>query len=79
MPILVKLSASLRRLVPGYDAMSGLSLAPSPGLTVGGALAQLGIAPGDVKIIMVNGVSAGPERELADGDRLGLFPAVGGG
>jgi sulfur carrier protein ThiS len=42
-------------------------------------LAGLGIASQEVKIIMVNGVHAKPDRELQDGDRVGLFPAVGGG
>lgn len=79
MPVLVKLSASLRRLVPAYDPMAGLNLPHRPGLTVAGVLADLGISPSEVKIIMVNGAAADPERGLTDGDRLGLFPAVGGG
>jgi sulfur carrier protein ThiS len=79
MPVLVKLSASLRRFVPGYDAQEGLSLPHRPGLTVAGVLAELGIAPAEVKIIMVDGVKAELEGALADGQRLGLFPAVGGG
>ena len=79
MPILVKLSASLRRFVPGYDPLQGLPLPFAPGLTVAGVLERLGIAPAEVKIIMVNGVGAEPERGLGEGDRVGLFPAVGGG
>lgn len=79
MSVLVKLNASLRRFVPGYDALAGLSLSHRPGLSVAALLEELGIAPAEVKIIMVNGVAAGPERGLADGDRVGLFPAVGGG
>lgn len=79
MPVLIKLSASLRRFRPGYDAMNGLHLPHRPGLTVTGVLGELGITPAEVKIIMVNGVAAEPERALAEGDRVGLFPAVGGG
>lgn len=79
MPVLVKLSASLRRFVPGYDALQGLLLPHRPGLTVAGVLAELGIDQAEVKIIMVGGVKADAERALADGDRVGLFPAVGGG
>jgi sulfur carrier protein ThiS len=79
MPVLVKLSASLRRFAPGYDAQEGLLLPHRPGLSVVGLLAELGIAQAEVKIIMVNGVKAKPEQALADGDRVGLFPALGGG
>ncbi len=79
MPVLIKLSASLRRFRPDYEPMEGLLLPHRPGLTVAGVLAELGISPAEVKIIMVNGVAAGPELALAEGDRVGLFPAVGGG
>lgn len=79
MAVLVKLSASLRRFVPGYDPQEGLRLPHRPGLNVALALAELGIAPDEVKIIMIDGVKASPESALADGQRLGLFPAVGGG
>jgi sulfur carrier protein ThiS len=43
------------------------------------ALAEIGLRPEGVKIIMVNGAAATLAGELRDGDRLGLFPAVGGG
>lgn len=79
MPLQVRLSASLRRLAPGYDPLGGLEANWQPGLTVAGLLARLDIAPQEVKIIMVNGRSAGLGDPLADGDRVGLFPAVGGG
>lgn len=49
------------------------------GETAGDVIARLGIAPGDVAVLFVNGVHAAPGRVLAEGDRLGLFPAVGGG
>lgn len=49
------------------------------GTDVAGAMALLGVPPDEVKIIFVNGRSAPPETVLAENDRLGLFPAVGGG
>lgn len=79
MPLQVRLSASLRRLAPGYDPLRGLEVDWRPGLTVAGLLAHLGIAPQEVKIIMLNGRAAGLEDPLVDSDRVGLFPAVGGG
>ena len=50
-----------------------------PGLTVQDVADQQGIAPGEVQMILVNGRRARLDTPLADGDRLGLFPAVGGG
>ncbi|MBU0513379.1 MAG: MoaD/ThiS family protein [Proteobacteria bacterium] len=79
MPILVKLSTSLRALAPGYDPLTGLSVEAEQGRSVARLLARLGIPPEKVKIIMVNGVAAGADTVLADGDRVGLFPPVGGG
>jgi sulfur carrier protein ThiS len=79
MPLEIRLSATLRRQVPGYDPLLGLALAWEPNLRVEGLLARLGLDPGDVKIIMINGRAGGLRDPLAEGDRVGLFPAVGGG
>lgn len=53
------------------------------GSTAGDVLEKLGLnlgeAKSEVRLLLVNGVHAKAERELAEGDRLGLFPAVGGG
>ncbi len=79
MPVLVKLSTSLRRLVPEYDPLAGLEVEPRPGESAAELMARLGIPPDKVKVIMINGLAAGPDTILADGDRVGLFPPVGGG
>lgn len=52
---------------------------PRPGLTVGEVAGQEGIAAADIQIILVNGRRADLDTVLTSGDRLGLFPAVGGG
>lgn len=49
------------------------------GETVGRVMERLGLPETEVKLIFVNGVKAGTGTLLRDGDRLGLFPAVGGG
>ncbi len=49
------------------------------GHTVADLLAELRIDPAEVKVIFVNGLHAGLDQPLRDGDRVGLFPAVGGG
>jgi sulfur-carrier protein len=40
---------------------------------------MLGIPPGEVKLRFVNGKQAKDDQVLAEGDRVGLFPPVGGG
>jgi len=42
-------------------------------------LSKLGIPAQQAKLIFVNGRKAGPDALLQDGDRLGVFPPVGGG
>jgi sulfur carrier protein ThiS len=49
------------------------------GTTVADLQKKLGIDTGTVKLIFVNGVQVEPGRVLNDGDRIGFFPAVGGG
>ena len=49
------------------------------GGTVGDVLAEVGIPQEEVKIIFVNGRSSEFDTVLVDGDRVGIFPAVGGG
>ena len=51
----------------------------SPGLTVRGLAEQEAIGLADIQMILVNGRRASIDTPLVDGDRLGLFPAVGGG
>ena len=47
--------------------------------TAGDLIRALGIPAGEVAIIFVNGAHAVEATALRDGDRVGLFPAVGGG
>lgn len=44
-----------------------------------GLMEMLGIPPGEVKLRFVNGKQAKDDQVLAEGDRVGLFPPVGGG
>ena len=75
MPITFKCYATLARLQPADAA----NLPVRPGETVGELLQRHGIPAKDVAIIMLNGRSVETDAPLADGDRLGVFPAVGGG
>ena len=75
MNISLKCFATLEKFQP-KDATS---FPVQPGETVAQVIARLGIDREDVAIIFVNSVHAPDDTILANGDRLGLFPAVGGG
>lgn len=49
------------------------------GDTVATVMERLGIPADQVTLMFINSARAYPESELSDGDRLGLFPPVGGG
>lgn len=49
------------------------------GETVASVVNRLGIDEDEVHLMFVNSAREGLDTELGDGDRLGLFPAVGGG
>lgn len=78
MKIEVRLYATLRCCAP--DHPDGRQLLDLPeGTTVGEAADQLGVARSDIHLVMVNGIGADLDCRLMAGDRLGLFPPVGGG
>jgi molybdopterin converting factor small subunit len=59
-----------------YNASTPYQL--DEGQTVGDLIARVGIAREDVKIAFVNSRITDLDEVLADGDRVGLAPAVGG-
>lgn len=78
MKLEVRLYATLRQAAP--DAPAGVVPLDVPaGATVAQVLDIIKIDPADVRMIMVNGLAAEPGQALKDGDRLGLFPPLGGG
>jgi sulfur-carrier protein len=79
MVLQVFLNATLRRYVPGYNPHQGISLEVAVGITVAGVLAQLGLPAHEVTLIMVNGRRQEADWVLQGGERLGLFPPIGGG
>lgn len=74
MKITVKSYATLAKYQPGDG-----TLEMPEGSTVASVLETLSIDPEEVKITFVNSAHAPLDKELQDGDRIGLFPAVGGG
>ncbi len=75
MQISLKCFATLAKFLPEKSE----NFEVETGLTVGGLIEQLGIPADDVKIIFINGLQMESVVKLNPGDRVGLFPAVGGG
>ena len=74
--IQVKLYATLRKFVPD----SGLDrFELDTGATVEHLLDKLGISVTEAKLVFVNGKKAPLAAVLNDGERVGIFPPVGGG
>jgi molybdopterin converting factor small subunit len=79
MSVCVRLSTTLRNLVPGYKAAQGLEMEiPAPIKALDLAL-KLNLPPAEIKIVMLNGRRVTLDDLIQDGDRVGFFPAVGGG
>lgn len=79
----VRLYATLRKYQPerkSSESGEALVCELAAGTTVQKFLEnELGVPPGEVKTVFVNGVSQGFDHVLADGDRVGIFPPVAGG
>jgi molybdopterin converting factor small subunit len=71
----IRCYASLKELEPPSAARHPVA----PGTTVGQVLAKLKVPVSQIKLVFVNGRKADLNKELRDGDRLGVFPPVGGG
>ncbi|MDR2141896.1 MAG: MoaD/ThiS family protein [Deltaproteobacteria bacterium] len=79
MNVSVRLSTTLRRLVPGYKPAEGLEIEIETGSLALDLARRLNLPPEEIKIVMLNGRRVNLETPLAEGDRVGFFPAVGGG
>jgi len=73
--ISIKLFATLNRHTPA----SGDNYPVEPGITVRNLLEQLGVPEDEVKLIFINGVKGNLSSPLTGGERVGIFPPVGGG
>ncbi len=71
----LKLYASLKPFSP--KTADGVAIVP--GTTVAALIERFGIPAGEVSLIFVNGRLRDPSTPLQGGERVGLFPPVGGG
>lgn len=72
----VNLYATLRSHVGGVPSVE---VDIDAGRTVREVLEQLGVPPGESRIVFVNNRSSTPSHPLQGGERVGVFPAIGGG
>ena len=79
MKVLLKLFAGLRAAYEPAGRAGGGEFEFPEATTVAQALGRIKVPLEEAKIIFVNGRHAGPETALQDGDRLSVFPPVGGG
>jgi len=78
-PVKVFLSSTLRQHIPGYDPSEGALFSVDLKTTISELCKRMNIPRHKIKIIMVNGRNASFDFELRGGERVGLFPPVGGG
>jgi molybdopterin synthase sulfur carrier subunit len=71
----LKLFASLSKFSPRNPDRFSIS----PGETVGAMLKRLGVPLDDVRLIFLDGVKGEITSALQGGERVGVFPPVGGG
>jgi len=79
MKIEVNLYATLKRYLENGTGGKPSVLEISEDTSVKDIIQKLKISGDSVKLIFINGVHAEKDTTLKDGDRLGLFPPVGGG
>lgn len=75
MEIELKCFATLAKFLPE----NGDDYPIEAGETVRSLVAKLGMPEKDVTLIFINAVRSNLDSEVNNGDRVGLFPPVGGG
>jgi len=79
MRIEVNLYATLKKYLKNDNGGKSSTIDVKDGLCVKDVIQRLKIPADLVKLIFINGVHGKVDTILKDGDRLGLFPPVGGG
>ncbi|MBU0543906.1 MAG: MoaD/ThiS family protein [Proteobacteria bacterium] len=73
--IIIKLFASLTRFTP--DSADKYPI--SSGTSIRAIINRLGISEDKAKLIFINGIKGELDSTLKGGERIGIFPPVGGG
>ena len=72
----IRLFASLKKYLP---ADSASSYPVEPGIPLSVVLDRLAVPEDEVKLVFVDGVKKGTGILLQGGERIGVFPPIGGG
>lgn len=75
----IHISINLFATLASFQPQNAERYALEAGTTVQAVLLELGVPLKDVQIVFINGVKAELDATPQDGDRVGIFPAVGGG
>lgn len=73
--ITLKLFATLSRFTP----VSPDNYPIEPGTKIRDLLMQLGVSEDEIKLIFIDGIKGDLTSSLKGGERVGIFPPVGGG
>ena len=73
--IQIRLFAGLQPFMPP----SGEKYPIHPGISIRDLLTQLNLPPEKAKLIFIDGIKANLSSTLDGGERVGIFPPVGGG
>ena len=73
--VCLQLFAALKHLTPPSADQYPIT----PGTTVKDLLERIGVPPDQAKLIFINGVKETLTSRLTGGERIGIFPPVGGG
>lgn len=79
MQIYIRLYGGLDRLNSHIELREDGSLDVHEGTTIQDLLKSMGISLERAPILLVNGINKRPSYQLKEGDRLCLFPLLGGG
>lgn len=75
----VRVYATLRKYHPGLGIGESLVIALDDKAKLGNLLDELKIPKEEIKVVFVNGKWEAESYLLRDGDRIGIFPPIGGG
>jgi molybdopterin synthase sulfur carrier subunit len=79
MEVTLNLFATLSRYMPKNVTGSSCTIELDEGTRVRELLERLRIPAKEVKLVFLNGVHAKGDEILKGGDRVGVFPPIGGG
>ncbi len=74
-----KISINLFATLSKYSPENNQNYPIKSGMIISDIIQTLDLPKDLVKLIFLNGVKCNGETALKDGDRLGIFPPVGGG